>query len=233
MLWMRVAMGLALREDDREARAIEFYDLHLLLPLLPLDADPLQRRHALPAALLLLPDDRRRRPGRDLQDDPRQRPALQVEPAASATTGRRCAPWAATSRAPTARARASSRSSRSPTTPRSPSTRAASARAPSAPTSRPGTSTSRSSSTCARTPATTAAAPTTCTPRIWVPDLFMQRVEADGEWTLFSPSDVPDLHDLYGTRLRRALRRVRSRGRRAARSRIAKRCAPSTSGGAC
>ena len=32
----------------------------------------------------------------------------------------------------------------------------------------------------------------------WVPDLFMQRVFEDGEWTLFSPSDVPDLHDLYG-----------------------------------
>ena len=33
----------------------------------------------------------------------------------------------------------------------------------------------------------------------WIPDLFMQRVAADAEWTLFSPSDVPDLHDLYGT----------------------------------
>jgi ribonucleoside-diphosphate reductase alpha chain len=32
----------------------------------------------------------------------------------------------------------------------------------------------------------------------WVPDLFMQRVEADGEWTLFSPDEAPDLHDLYG-----------------------------------
>ena len=32
----------------------------------------------------------------------------------------------------------------------------------------------------------------------WIPDLFMKRVEQDGEWTLFSPSDVPDLHDLYG-----------------------------------
>ena len=32
----------------------------------------------------------------------------------------------------------------------------------------------------------------------WVPDLFMQRVAQDGEWTLFSPNDVPDLHDLYG-----------------------------------
>ncbi len=33
----------------------------------------------------------------------------------------------------------------------------------------------------------------------WVPDLFMKRVFTDGEWTLFSPSDCPDLHDLYGT----------------------------------
>ena len=33
----------------------------------------------------------------------------------------------------------------------------------------------------------------------WVPDLFMKRVFEDGDWTLFSPNDVPDLHDLYGT----------------------------------
>ena len=32
----------------------------------------------------------------------------------------------------------------------------------------------------------------------WVPDLFMKRVFDDGPWTLFSPNDVPDLHDLYG-----------------------------------
>jgi ribonucleoside-diphosphate reductase alpha chain len=32
----------------------------------------------------------------------------------------------------------------------------------------------------------------------WVPDLFLERVEADGPWTLFSPDEVPDLHDLYG-----------------------------------
>ncbi len=32
----------------------------------------------------------------------------------------------------------------------------------------------------------------------WIPDLFMKRVFEDGEWTLFSPNDVPDLHDLYG-----------------------------------
>lgn len=32
----------------------------------------------------------------------------------------------------------------------------------------------------------------------WVPDLFMKRVEADEQWTLFSPDEVPDLHGLYG-----------------------------------
>ncbi|MBI2306241.1 MAG: ribonucleoside-diphosphate reductase subunit alpha [Rhodocyclales bacterium] len=32
----------------------------------------------------------------------------------------------------------------------------------------------------------------------WVPDLFMQRVQQNGEWTLFSPVDVPDLHDRFG-----------------------------------
>lgn len=32
----------------------------------------------------------------------------------------------------------------------------------------------------------------------WVPDLFMKRVFEDKDWTLFSPNDVPDLHDLYG-----------------------------------
>ncbi len=33
----------------------------------------------------------------------------------------------------------------------------------------------------------------------WVPDLFMKRVCDDEEWTLFTPSDVPDLHDIYGS----------------------------------
>jgi len=36
----------------------------------------------------------------------------------------------------------------------------------------------------------------------WVPDLFMERVFDDGEWTLFSPDTVPDLHDLYGQAFR-------------------------------
>ena len=32
----------------------------------------------------------------------------------------------------------------------------------------------------------------------WIPDLFMQRVKNSEAWTLFSPDEVPDLHDLYG-----------------------------------
>jgi ribonucleoside-diphosphate reductase alpha chain len=32
----------------------------------------------------------------------------------------------------------------------------------------------------------------------WVPDLFMRRVMEKGTWTLFSPNNVPDLHDLFG-----------------------------------
>ena len=33
----------------------------------------------------------------------------------------------------------------------------------------------------------------------WIPDLFMKRVQEHGEWTLFSPDEVRDLHDLYGS----------------------------------
>lgn len=33
---------------------------------------------------------------------------------------------------------------------------------------------------------------------LWIPDLFMKRVHEDGEWTLFSPDEVPELHDAYG-----------------------------------
>ncbi|WP_018994876.1 ribonucleoside-diphosphate reductase subunit alpha [Thioalkalivibrio sp. ALJ2] len=32
----------------------------------------------------------------------------------------------------------------------------------------------------------------------WIPDLFMKRVAEDGDWTLFSPNEAPDLHDLVG-----------------------------------
>lgn len=34
---------------------------------------------------------------------------------------------------------------------------------------------------------------------LWIPDLFMKRVHEDGEWSLFSPDEVPELHDAYGS----------------------------------
>jgi len=33
---------------------------------------------------------------------------------------------------------------------------------------------------------------------LWIPDLFMERVKADGEWSLFCPNEAPGLHDCYG-----------------------------------
>ena len=37
----------------------------------------------------------------------------------------------------------------------------------------------------------------------WIPDLFMKRMEARADWTLFRSSDVPELHDLYGAAFER------------------------------
>ena len=37
----------------------------------------------------------------------------------------------------------------------------------------------------------------------WIPDLFMKRVMVDGSWTLFSPDEVADLHHLFGSAFER------------------------------
>lgn len=46
----------------------------------------------------------------------------------------------------------------------------------------------------------------------WIPDLFMQRVESDGVWSLFDPKDVPDLPDLWGDDFERAYVAAESEG---------------------
>ncbi|MGW4555094.1 ribonucleoside-diphosphate reductase subunit alpha [Streptomyces sp. NPDC004532] len=46
----------------------------------------------------------------------------------------------------------------------------------------------------------------------WVPDEFMRRVDADGQWSLFSPSDVPELVDLWGAEFDAAYRRAEAAG---------------------
>ena len=45
----------------------------------------------------------------------------------------------------------------------------------------------------------------------WIPDLFMKRVIEGGDWTLFSPSDVPDLHDKWGHAFEEAYTHYESR----------------------
>ncbi|MCU0659537.1 MAG: ribonucleoside-diphosphate reductase subunit alpha [Polyangiaceae bacterium] len=46
----------------------------------------------------------------------------------------------------------------------------------------------------------------------WVPDLFMRRVEQDGDWSLFDPKAVPQLPDLYGPAFERAYEEAEGRG---------------------
>lgn len=46
----------------------------------------------------------------------------------------------------------------------------------------------------------------------WIPDEFMRRVETDGEWSLFSPADVPELVDLWGDAFDTAYRAAEAAG---------------------
>ncbi|KUN85106.1 ribonucleoside-diphosphate reductase subunit alpha [Streptomyces griseoruber] len=46
----------------------------------------------------------------------------------------------------------------------------------------------------------------------WIPDEFMRRVNADGQWSLFSPSDVPELVDLWGEEFDAAYRKAEEAG---------------------
>ena len=48
----------------------------------------------------------------------------------------------------------------------------------------------------------------------WIPDLFMKRVMENGEWTLFSPSTAPDLHDKFGRDFEEAYTRYEQRAAR-------------------
>ncbi len=47
----------------------------------------------------------------------------------------------------------------------------------------------------------------------WIPDLFMERVAREEKWTLFSPNDVPDLHDLTGQAFRERYEEYERRAR--------------------
>lgn len=50
-------------------------------------------------------------------------------------------------------------------------------------------------------------------PALWIPDLFMKRVEENGEWTLLSPSEAPGLSEVYGDEFEALYERYVSEGR--------------------
>lgn len=48
---------------------------------------------------------------------------------------------------------------------------------------------------------------------LWIPDLFMKRVEADGEWSLFCPHEAPGLHECWGEEFEQLYGRYEQEGR--------------------
>lgn len=48
---------------------------------------------------------------------------------------------------------------------------------------------------------------------LWVPDLFMKRVEADGSWSLFCPHEAPGLHECFGEEFEALYERYEKEGR--------------------
>lgn len=48
----------------------------------------------------------------------------------------------------------------------------------------------------------------------WIPDLFMKRLEARQDWTLFSPEETPDLHDIYGAEFESAYKNYEAKAAR-------------------
>jgi ribonucleoside-diphosphate reductase alpha chain len=48
---------------------------------------------------------------------------------------------------------------------------------------------------------------------LWIPDLFMMRVREEGDWTLFSPDEVPELHDQYGKAFEKMYTECEEKGR--------------------
>ncbi|SGZ21725.1 BQ5605_C021g09409 [Microbotryum silenes-dioicae] len=48
---------------------------------------------------------------------------------------------------------------------------------------------------------------------LWIPDLFMERVEAAGDWPLFCPAEAPGLHEVYGEEFRALFEKYEKEGR--------------------
>ena len=48
---------------------------------------------------------------------------------------------------------------------------------------------------------------------LWIPDLFMKRVEENGDWTLFCPNEAPDLHECFGEKFEALYEKYEQEGR--------------------
>jgi len=48
---------------------------------------------------------------------------------------------------------------------------------------------------------------------LWVPDLFMERVEQNGDWSLFCPSEAPGLHEVWGEKFEELYTQYEREGR--------------------
>ncbi|TFK17073.1 hypothetical protein FA15DRAFT_676325 [Coprinopsis marcescibilis] len=48
---------------------------------------------------------------------------------------------------------------------------------------------------------------------LWIPDLFMKRVESDGQWSLFCPNEAPGLHEVHGAEFEELYERYEREGR--------------------
>lgn len=48
---------------------------------------------------------------------------------------------------------------------------------------------------------------------MWIPDLFMKRVEENGDWSLFSPDEAPNLYDTYGDEFEKLYEKYEKEGR--------------------
>lgn len=48
---------------------------------------------------------------------------------------------------------------------------------------------------------------------LWIPDLFMKRIESDGDWSLFCPSEAPGLHEVWGDEFEALYEKYEKEGR--------------------
>jgi len=201
--FMRVAMGLALNEIDREAardRVLQVLSSFDFMSSTPTLFNSGTARSQLSSCYLTTVSD-------DLDgiyEAIKENALLAKYAGASATTGRRYGRWAPISREPTASRRESCPSSRS-------STNTAVA------VNQGG---KRKGAVCSyletwhldieeflelrKNTGDDRRRTHDMNTANWIPDLFMKRVMENGDWTLFSPSDAPDLHDKHGRAFEKA-----------------------------